>query len=58
MKYRFTCGKNKNVRTICIEAETREEAIREIKKDYPMAEFKEEVKNKRKEIMIYERSKI
>lgn len=48
MKYRFTCGNNKYVRTICIEAETREEAEREIKKDYPMAEYKEEVK-KRKE---------
>lgn len=49
MKYRFICGKNPHARTICIEAETREEAEREIKKDYPMAEFKEEVKNKRKE---------
>ena len=48
MKYRFTCGNNKYARTICIEAETREEAEREIRKDYPMAEFKEEVK-KRKE---------
>jgi len=48
MKYRFTCGNNKYARTICIEAETREEAEREIKKDYPMAEFKEEVKKKGK----------
>jgi hypothetical protein len=49
MKYRFTCGSNPHTRTICIEAETREEAIREIKKDYPMAEFLMEVTNKRKE---------
>ena len=49
MKYRFICGRNKYVRTICIEADSQEEAIREIKKDYPMAEYKEEVKNKRKE---------
>lgn len=49
MKYRFTCGNNKYVRTICIEAETREEAIREIKKDYPMAEYLCEVTNKRKD---------
>ena len=48
MKYRFICGKNPHSRTLCIEADTREEAEREIKKDYPMAEFKEEVK-KRKE---------
>ena len=50
MKYRFVCGNNPHARTICIEADNREEAEREIKKDYPMAEFKEEVKNKRKEI--------
>jgi hypothetical protein len=49
MKYRFTCGNNKYARTICIEAESREEAIREIKKDYPMAEFLMEVTTKRKE---------
>jgi hypothetical protein len=49
MKYRFTCGRNKYARNICIEAETIEEAEREIRKDYPMAEYKEEVKNKRKE---------
>lgn len=48
MKYRFTCGSNPHTRTICIEADSREEAEREIRKDYPMAEFKEEVK-KRKE---------
>lgn len=49
MKYRFTCGRNKYARTICIEAETREEAEREIKKDYPMAEYLMEVITKRKE---------
>lgn len=48
MKYRFVCGNNPHARTICIEAGTKEEAEREIKKDYSMAEFKEEVK-KRKE---------
>lgn len=47
MKYRFICGRNKYARTICIEAETREEAEREIKKDYPMAEYKEEVKRRK-----------
>jgi hypothetical protein len=47
MKYRFTCGRNKYARTICIEAETKEEAEREIKKDYPMAEYKEEVKRRK-----------
>ena len=47
MKYRFTCGRNKYARTICIEADSREEAEREIKKDYPMAEFKEEVKKRK-----------
>jgi hypothetical protein len=51
MKYRFICGQNKYARTICIEAETREEAEREIKKDYPMAEYLCEVitTTKRKE---------
>lgn len=49
VKYRFICGSNPHTRTICIEAESQEEAEREIKKDYPMAEYKEEVKNKRKE---------
>lgn len=49
MKYRFICGQNKYARTICIEAETIEEAEREIKKDYPMAEFLMEVIKKRKE---------
>jgi len=49
MKYRFVCGKNPHSRTLCIEADSREEAEREIRKDYPMAEFKEEVTNKRKE---------
>lgn len=48
MKYRFTCGRNKYVRTICIEADSREEAEREIRKDYPMAEYLCEV-TKRKE---------
>lgn len=49
MKYRFVCGNNPHSRTICIEAETREEAEREIRKDYPMAEFLMEVITKRKE---------
>jgi hypothetical protein len=47
MKYRFTCGNNKYSRTICIEADSREEAEREIKKDYQMAEYKEEVKRRK-----------
>ena len=49
MKYRFVCGNNKYARTICIEAESREEAESEIRKDYPMAEFLMEVTTKRKE---------
>ena len=50
MKYRFVCGNNPHARTICIEADSREEAEREIKKDYPMAEYLCEVTTtKRKE---------
>ena len=49
MKYRFTCGRNPHTSTICIEAESREEAESEIRKDYPMAEFLMEVTTKRKE---------
>lgn len=48
MKYRFTCGNNPHARAICIEAESREEAEREIRRDYPKAEFVTEVKGKEK----------
>jgi len=49
MKYRFIWGNNPHSRTICIEADSQEEAEREIRKDYPMAEFLMEVTTKRKE---------